>query len=333
MTIGSQTMKRSQRNGQLGYTHSALALLLVTGTLTLALHGCNDEVDLSGAPAEEEVLAIPPVESWDTATIAQIARGGRLYDNWMKEANIASSQLNGARSATGTYLLYADHAEDVDGRDANGNPIGGLPLDNNDDATFRCKTCHGWDYKGVDGRYGSTTSDNYTGFIGVLDAQSKYTIQELEAIISDGIPHPDNPDLKAHKFGTWLTDPADITALAMFIKYGVMDANDVVWTFTGWGKGDAGNGKALYNGPAGCSGGACHEDDGKGLDFDDADNAVEFVGTLANDNPWEMIHKIRFGDAGEEAMPSIYISEGVATGLTTQDAIDVLTHTQSLPVE
>ena len=66
---------------------------------------------------------------------------------------------------------------------------------------------------------------------------------------------------------------------------------------------------------------ACHGANGKQIDFHDG----EGVKGVANDNPWETLHKIRFGHPGT-AMPS-----GVKNGWNTQDAVDVLGYSQTLP--
>ena len=71
---------------------------------------------------------------------------------------------------------------------------------------------------------------------------------------------------------------------------------------------------------------ACHGSDGKALNFGD-EQEPEYTGTLANDNPWEFLHKVRFGHPGTE-MPS-----AVENGWTTEDAMDVLGYSQTLPTE
>ncbi len=58
------------------------------------------------------------------------------------------------------------------------------------------------------------------------------------------------------------------------------------------------------------------------IDFDG-----EGVGDPANGNPWETLHKIRFGHPGT-AMPS-----SVKSGWSTQDAVDVLGYSQTLTKE
>lgn len=65
----------------------------------------------------------------------------------------------------------------------------------------------------------------------------------------------------------------------------------------------------------------CHGSDGKMLDFGDG----EYVGTISNDNPWEILQKIRFGQPGT-AMPS-----GEDIGWSVQDSVNVLAYCQTLP--
>ena len=68
---------------------------------------------------------------------------------------------------------------------------------------------------------------------------------------------------------------------------------------------------------------ACHGANGKLIDFHDG----EGVKGVALDNPWETLHKIRFGQPGSNPpMPA-----GVANGWSTEDAVDVLGYSQALP--
>lgn len=175
--------------------------------------------------------------------------------------------------------------------------------------TWRCKECHGWDYEGVEGAYSS--GSHKTGFIGVLDASSM-SVAEIVAILSGG----ENAD---HDFSTALGDD-DLAALADFIaEGGVVDVSGYInsdKTITG---ADTDNGQALYD--ASCA--VCHGSDGLSLDFGGGDG----VGTLANGNPQETLHKIRFGHPGS-SMPS-----GVGNGWSLQESIDVLAYSQTLPTE
>jgi thiosulfate dehydrogenase len=70
----------------------------------------------------------------------------------------------------------------------------------------------------------------------------------------------------------------------------------------------------------------CHGVDGRTLNFGDDDDP-EYVGTIAIDNPWEFIHKVRAGQPGTP-MPS-----AIDLGWILQEVVDVLTFAQTLPTE
>ena len=65
----------------------------------------------------------------------------------------------------------------------------------------------------------------------------------------------------------------------------------------------------------------CHGADGTAIKFDGGTLAI---GDVANDNPWEILHKIRIGHPGS-SMPS-----AVKNGLSITDQINILTHAQTL---
>jgi len=161
--------------------------------------------------------------------------------------------------------------------------------------TWRCKECHGWDYMGVDGAYGS--GSHKTGFDGIYDSRNTSVIN------------------LTHDFSTHLSDQ-DIADVVAFITDGLIDMSLYIDLSTKEADGDAMNGETLYT--AQCSG--CHGADGKTIDFGDG----EGVGDLALGNPWETLHKIRFGHPGS-AMPSM-----VEEGLSTDDQVDILTYAQTL---
>ena len=79
--------------------------------------------------------------------------------------------------------------------------------------TWRCKECHGWDYKGVDGAYGS--GSHQTGFPGIWDAASMSS-EDLTAWLT-GTKNPD------HDFSPSL-DEAYINALVTFVQKETLDS-------------------------------------------------------------------------------------------------------------
>ncbi len=76
-----------------------------------------------------------PTEIWG------ISNGGKRYDNWAAALMKAPPDK--------THPAYP----------ASGKEKGA--------ATWRCKECHGWDYKGKDGAYGK--GSHYTGIKGIRD--------------------------------------------------------------------------------------------------------------------------------------------------------------------
>ncbi|MEE8353812.1 MAG: cytochrome c, partial [Dehalococcoidales bacterium] len=173
--------------------------------------------------------------------------------------------------------------------------------------TWRCKECHGWDYQGADGAYAS--GSHKTGFAGVLDAGDSNSAAELVAILKGG----DNAD---HDFSSVLSDAA-LEDLANFINEGLIDDKPHINYSTKKVVGaNLSNGQSLYDGT--CA--ACHGANGLTIDIEGAG-----VSTIANGNPWETLHKIRFGHPGT-AMPATYL-----LGWSVQDQVDVLGYAQTLP--
>lgn len=259
---------------------------LITGlllTMALLFVSCAP----TAAPAPKP--AAPPAAPAQPAP-ATVALGGKLYDNWMKTAQVATP--------AGDAPLWASQTT---------NKRTGAD-------TWRCKECHGWDYKGKDGAYGK--GSHLTGFTGVNGAATAKSLVELTAIIKGSA----NPK---HNFSTYLKDE-QISALASFLKTGAnLDEAEYIDYATKKPKSaDAAKGKLTYD--SGCA--ACHGADGKTLNFGTAEKP-EYVGTLALDNPWEVIHKIRFGQPGA-VMPS-----GVEQQRSIQDAVNILAHAQTLPVK
>jgi thiosulfate dehydrogenase len=215
-----------------------------------------------------------------------VAIGGQLYDRWWTVAEGATEPIE-------DQALWATQSTNT----------------RSGSTTWRCKECHGWDYKGDEGAYSS--GSHYTGFIGVLEASSQ-SPNEILAILTGS----QNSD---HDFSTVL-DEESIESLVEFItEGGVIDVSPYINPDKTINGADLDNGEILYNKV--CA--VCHGADGRTIDFDEN----EYVSTLANDNPQEILHKIRFGQPGT-AMPS-----SVELGWSLQDAVDVLAYSQTLPTD
>ena len=216
-----------------------------------------------------------------------VSRGGLLYDKWWK--------ITGADAPTGDHPLWANQTTDT----------------SSGDSTWRCKACHGWDYLGKDGAYGS--GSHFTGFPGVYDAAQSQTVEELAAALKGAT----NAD---HDFSSVMNDAA-INDLVTFLKEGVINVREYIdYDAKAPKSADADHGKGLFDGL--CA--ICHGADGTAINWGSEDEPG-YVGTVASGNPWETLHKDRFGQPGT-GMPST-----IDLGWSVQDAVDVLAYAQTLP--
>lgn len=203
----------------------------------------------------------------------RIARGGRLYDNWFAEnGKAAPTGPNPAYPATGEYR----------GKKA---------------SDWRCKECHGWDYLGKDGAYG--TGKHFTGFTGIKNAANTSPASIKELLLSP-----------SHGYDPSMLSDADIEDLSLFLGKGQVDMLQYVDQATNTAKGSAAKGMSHYQ--TLCS--TCHGLDGKAMGKDAE------LGSLAKKNPWEVIHKIRHGQP-KSTMPSL-------ASLDMQVIVDILAYLQ-----
>ncbi|MCF8168437.1 MAG: cytochrome c, partial [Rhodoferax sp.] len=166
------------------------------------------------------------------------------------------------------------------------------------DNSWRCKECHGWDYKGKDGAYAK--GGHMTGIKGINGAAGK-DVAAIAAQLRD----------KVHAYTEAQLSAKDAEDLAMFVSKGqgnlakYLDAANK-------SKGDGAKGEAYYN--TICAG--CHGVDGKKVKDGPA------LGSVA-DNGAEMMHKILNGHPGE-SMPAL-------RALDHQVSADVAVHLTKLP--
>ncbi len=234
---------------------------------------------------------------------ANAVRGGQIYDTWWTAiAGGEEEHMEGEEE---------EHAHEMSGPEED-HPLWATQSTNTRSGadTWRCKECHGWDYLGADGAYGS--GSHFTGFPGVMAASSK-SVDEVIAALSGGT----NPD---HDFST-VMDEHDLADLAAFITTSLIDDSELLNADKN-SNGDASNGETLYGGV--CV--LCHGPAGNAINFGAIGDA-EFIGHVAGDNPWEFIHKVRFGQPGWP-MPS-----AIGNGWSNQDVADVLAYAETLTTD
>jgi mono/diheme cytochrome c family protein len=233
------------------------------------------------------LLLINPRTVYSQTTPSDLARGAGLYDNWYAMLGVNPPQGN-------MPIWDRQNTNTRSGAD-----------------TWRCVTCHGWDYQGNDGAY--KTGSNYTGFPGVFNAGRDKSSDEIIAILSG----KDDP---AHDFSAYLDDQS-MRDVALFLNKGLIDdsvmIDPVSYRVSG---GDISRGNHLYE--DGCA--SCHGADGTKIIFRyEGLNAT--LGDLAAQDPWRFLHKSRFGTPGT-AMPV-----GYNLGWTPQEGRDALLFAQTMP--
>ena len=221
------------------------------------------------------------VLAWPATSLAEevessIARGGILYDKWYKEI--------GEKGPGKKHALYpAEGKYASKGRE-----------------TWRCKECHGWDYKGKDGAYAK--GKHFTGIIGI-QGMAGGDAGSVVALLKDD----------KHGYGDKLEDE-DLQDLANFVTKGQPDFDEYIDSGTKMPKGgNKDKGAAYYN--TICA--KCH-----GVDGTEPDDMKKSLAKQMG-NPWEVMHKIMNGQPDEQ-MPALRaLGPGVA--------VDIMSHITTLP--
>ena len=219
------------------------------------------------------------LDTLNAEELASVSHGGRLYDRWWSELN--------KRQPSQTHALYPQSGK-------------------KSKTSWRCKECHGWDYKGKNGAYGQ--GSHYTGIDGIYAARKLDKDEIISRLSSD-----------RHDFSKHMPH-SSLQALALFIKYGTVDMDQYIKRKTRAADGNAKNGARFFN--TICA--RCHGMDGRKINFRNKRNP-EYVGTVARVNPWELLHKLRFAQPASD-MPSML-------ALPIQTHIDIVSHAQTLPIE
>ncbi|MDP6706523.1 MAG: c-type cytochrome [Alphaproteobacteria bacterium] len=207
---------------------------------------------------------------------SSISRGGRLYDDWLKEIRKPPIES--------THPTYPEA----------GRQTGS--------ASWRCKECHGWDYKGRDGAYASGM--HFTGIKGI-DGMAGADRQAVISVLKD----------ETHALVALdLLDERDFTDLANFVASGQVEMDRYIDRASGKARGDAARRRPYYQNI--CAN--CHGRDGLRI------RAIPPLGKVATENPWETLHNILNGHPNAE-MPPLRVLEDM------QILVDVLAYIQTFP--
>jgi thiosulfate dehydrogenase len=216
-----------------------------------------------------------------------VTAGAQLYDKWYARLNVSAPE--------GNHPLWERQTT---------NTRSGAE-------TWRCAECHGWDYQGAAGAYGS--GSHYTGFPSVFILAGRLSEQEI-------IDHLNGKIDPLHNFSSVMDDDS-LRQLAVFLKEGLVDDSQFIDPISlKVLNANAANGKNRFE--TVCA--ACHGVDGKTLVLR-SDVLDESLGDVANRDPYRFLHRSRFGVAGT-VMPI-----GRELGWSTEDSRDVLAYVQTLP--
>lgn len=193
-----------------------------------------------------------------------IAKGGRLYDNWYNE-----TKANRPDSTHPAYPASAKASKQ----------------------TWRCVTCHGWDYNG----------NKDLGIKGINGAAGK-DVAVITAILRD----------KTHAYTPEMLSDANAGIVALFVSKGQINMSNYVDMATNKPKGDPVKGEVYYNTLCG----VCHGADGKKVSTGMA------LGQAAA-YPTAVLHK-SFNGQPAEAMPMLRAFDNTVSA-------DIVTYIQQLP--
>ena len=215
----------------------------------------------SAAVADDEIVG----------NLSQISLGGKLYDNhWLQSERRPPSQ---------SYPGYPPE------------------MDIAASATWRCVSCHGWDYSGADGHLGQQATSAL--FVSLRGSAGK-PVREIARILRSG----------RHQTITGVLQAPHIEALSMFISAGQHNIKKVL--SDGKATGSAKRGKDIYEGA--CV--SCHQKDGKAyIQGEPGDKPA--LGWVAVNRPAQALHKIRSGIPSTDMLSLRFLPQSRVTDLLT----------------
>jgi thiosulfate dehydrogenase len=303
---------RVQRGGDMSKIYSDSKVIISTMGMFFVfiffVFSCTQQIKREAQPVEEKatesIVRAYEVSGTEINEITRkIIEGGKLYDKWWIE-------VSGVEEPKTNHPMWSLQTTN--------KRAGG--------ATWRCKECHGWDYMGKDGAYSS--GSHRTNFPGVFKVRNM-SVKDIESFLLGATN-------SNHNY-SYVLDYDSINKLALFLREGLVDMRNYInYEDKSPFRANPEHGKVLFEKE--CV--KCHGEDGTLMNFGD-DVRPEFIGTVAFRNPWEFIHKVRFGQPGT-IMPALRIKlklteedkkmpSGIETGYSMDDVIDIMEYSRTLP--
>lgn len=162
--------------------------------------------------------------------------------------------------------------------------------------TWRCASCHGWDYRGAEGHLGELSKDPaFKNLAGVVGGDPNRILAALENDPHREVTEPIPPQL--------------MLALAKFLSYGQQNMGDLVDT-QGRAIGNPLVGKDIFEGT--CA--RCHGADGKSPIYGESGDRSS-LGWIARHRTEQAVHKIRNGVPAADMLSLRFLDVDSLSGL------------------
>lgn len=227
---------------------SGISFAAITATLAIAALFALVDTDAKAQTTESRRILL---QEFGESFVLSL--GGKLYDNLWVGTDLAAP---GIRHPNYPENLAASNAE-----------------------TWRCVSCHGWDYKGARSSRGTRAKNNVF--------KSLRSVAGIDpGIIKAKIRAP------GHLYAKDRLPDLTLNMLAAFLSRGQYDRS-IYLDEAGNARGDWKKGQAIYQGA--CIN--CHQENGRAY-FPGERGAKPSLGWLARNRPAQALHKIRNGVPG-----------------------------------
>jgi mono/diheme cytochrome c family protein len=298
---------------------ACLVLPFILGSLSVTHCAPSNPASVPPAtPAPGEAVEAATPHAKPSASAADDARGGRLYDNWRGEKGL------------GHVFTYDDaKTPALDGKGGpNGNGTlndgSGRPLPNTGH-DYRLKNLFGWDLRGAEGVYGAPYQKKAYVLARNLLSDTR-TPEEITRWLAQGDEH-------TPAYGQVLdaTDLADLTAFLVKTRDGALARPEQVYRLEAEAPknyvlnagADLASGRERY--AKTCS--LCHGDDGRMVAIDE----TESVGTLSRTSGYEIWFKIQNGHPASTMERQVSEANGADNAKAILDLLAALCDRKTFP--